>query len=172
MWPPTASPPRSAIETRSCARARAAQLTGIVVRLLLLCSCAFGLSPMSPQPGSSEVSDFGPATCRRPTIRPLELELPLQCRHLADVRSHEVAVFVSHQWCGLSHPDPQFAQLAVLQGAFRRAAAGTLRVDADFLSLTMFGMKALCARRGGRSSWGYDGPALHNFIRPHSLQPS
>lgn len=33
------------------------------------------------------------------------------------------AIFVSHQWCGLRHPDPDFAQLRVLQEPARASGA-------------------------------------------------
>lgn len=51
------------------------------------------------------------------------------------------AIFVSHQWCGLRHPDPDFAQLRVLQDAIRRAAAGKLVLSMDFLSRLAHGAK-------------------------------
>mmetsp|Transcript_88122 Transcript_88122/g.254319 ORF Transcript_88122/g.254319 Transcript_88122/m.254319 type:complete len:644 (-) Transcript_88122:70-2001(-) len=66
------------------------------------------------------------------------------------------AVFVSHQWCGGSHPDPYFRQLRVLQGLFVSAAAGSLRVDADILSTIYAGVGARTTHQRhfrGAMSW-------------------
>jgi len=52
-----------------------------------------------------------------------------------------VSFFVSHQWCGLRHPDPGFQQLSVLQGALERANGGRLQVDSDIVSTVVFGAK-------------------------------
>jgi len=58
-----------------------------------------------------------------------------------DSHMGEVAVFVSHQWCGTRHADPHFRQLRVLQQAFERMAAGSSRVYVDFFSFFGFNMK-------------------------------
>jgi len=58
-------------------------------------------------------------------------------------REDAVAVFVSHQWCGLSHPDPNFLQLPSLQSLFIRAAAGLLTIEQDCISTVLFRHKPL-----------------------------
>lgn len=55
---------------------------------------------------------------------------------------NSIAVFVSHQWCGRCHADPQFRQLSVLQKVFRRAMVGTLHIDVDTMSRVYFKLKA------------------------------
>lgn len=52
--------------------------------------------------------------------------------------SAEDAVFVSHQWCSKDHADPEFRQLSVLQGMFRHAVSGTLRVEVDLFSKVIY----------------------------------
>ena len=39
--------------------------------------------------------------------------------------------FISHQWLGSSHPDPQGQQCAVLRAALQGMIDGTLKVEAD-----------------------------------------
>ena len=56
--------------------------------------------------------------------------------------SRGVAVFVSHQWCSRASPDPDYAQLKVLQAVLQRIVLGTLRIDVDMLSLVVFKQKA------------------------------
>jgi len=41
-------------------------------------------------------------------------------------------VFVSHQWCGKKHPDPDFKQFKVFQSALRNFFAGSITVEWDF----------------------------------------
>lgn len=43
-------------------------------------------------------------------------------------------VFVSHQWLGSSHPDPEFLQLPVLQKALRKLIAGETMATSDLAS--------------------------------------
>eukprot|EP00435_Cladocopium_sp_Y103_P008227 s3145_g2.t1 len=43
-------------------------------------------------------------------------------------------VFVSHQWLGFSHPDPEFLQLPVLQKALRKLIAGEIVATSDLAS--------------------------------------
>jgi len=52
--------------------------------------------------------------------------------------SSPTAAFVSHQWCGRVHPDPQFKQLRVLQQMFCNAIPGRLYVDVDFYSAGVY----------------------------------
>lgn len=52
------------------------------------------------------------------------------------------AVFISHQWCGRMHADPHFRQLRVLQAIFKRAAAGNVRMGADFFGAVLFNSRA------------------------------
>lgn len=49
-----------------------------------------------------------------------------------------VVTFVSHQWCGNSHPDPQFHQLKVLQRALNNITSGQVNVCGDFINSTVF----------------------------------
>ena len=42
--------------------------------------------------------------------------------------------FVSHQWLGSSHPDPEFLQLPVLQKALRKLIAGETMATSDLAS--------------------------------------
>ena len=39
------------------------------------------------------------------------------------------ALFVSHQWVGKRHPDPEFTQFSVLQGALKHMMSELQRVD-------------------------------------------
>ncbi|CAE7193030.1 unnamed protein product [Symbiodinium natans] len=43
-------------------------------------------------------------------------------------------IFVSHQWLGYRHPDPQGQQLAALQGILRNLMARRLKVESDITS--------------------------------------
>lgn len=54
----------------------------------------------------------------------------------------QVAVFVSHQWCSRMHADPHFAQLRILQAAFKSASCRTLKVSADIFNTVVFSSKA------------------------------
>eukprot|EP00397_Hematodinium_sp_SG-2012_P009711 GEMP01009802.1.p1 GENE.GEMP01009802.1~~GEMP01009802.1.p1 ORF type:complete len:647 (+),score=158.03 GEMP01009802.1:346-2286(+) len=51
----------------------------------------------------------------------------------------EPIIFVSHQWVSMDHPDPDFTQFAVLQGAIRRLLAGD-EVRSDWLH-SLVGLK-------------------------------
>lgn len=76
-------------------------------------------------------------------------------RQWEDTRRVRVAAFVSHQWCGRGHPDPEFAQLRVLQGAIAGAASGTLKVEKDLPSLLLNRSKGEMLPNGvsGVMSW-------------------
>lgn len=67
------------------------------------------------------------------------------------------AIFVSHQWCGQSHPDPGMAQMRVLQRVLQEAASGALRVQPDPFSLLVWQMRAALGILEGGYVWG---PAL------------
>ena len=43
-------------------------------------------------------------------------------------------IFVSHQWLGRHHPDPDGTRLRVLQGLLKNLMAKTLRIDTDLVS--------------------------------------
>lgn len=45
-------------------------------------------------------------------------------------------LFISHQWLGSAHPDPQGAQLSVLRIALQRMVDGLLAVEEDLTSMT------------------------------------
>ena len=47
------------------------------------------------------------------------------------------ALFVSHQWIGLRHPDPEFKQLRVLQDALCFAKSKLQRIPVDLVTETM-----------------------------------
>lgn len=47
-------------------------------------------------------------------------------------------IFLSHQWCADSHPDPDFKQFSILQEAFRNLRDGRARVQIDLLNQTAF----------------------------------
>ena len=49
------------------------------------------------------------------------------------------AMFVSHQWAGDEHPDPQLQQFRVLQEALRNILAGTIRVGLPISAELAFG---------------------------------
>ncbi|CAJ1334485.1 unnamed protein product [Effrenium voratum] len=44
------------------------------------------------------------------------------------------SIFVSHQWLGSSHPDPEGAQAAILRQALQRMIQGKLHVEEDLVS--------------------------------------
>jgi len=46
-------------------------------------------------------------------------------------------IFVSHQWCSKTHPDPRFVQFPVLQAALKNMISGELEPDMD-LSMIIF----------------------------------
>ena len=48
------------------------------------------------------------------------------------------ALFVSHQWVGIRHPDPEFKQFKVLQEALQYARAGLQSIPVDLVAETMF----------------------------------
>jgi len=48
--------------------------------------------------------------------------------------SIKLVVFISHQWAGLLHPDPEFKQFAVLQSALLNLAAGSVDMQLDCIS--------------------------------------
>lgn len=48
--------------------------------------------------------------------------------------SIDPVIFVSHQWCGKTHPDPSFEQFAVLQQALRNVIAGRVQIETNWLS--------------------------------------
>mmetsp|Transcript_47191 Transcript_47191/g.132704 ORF Transcript_47191/g.132704 Transcript_47191/m.132704 type:complete len:612 (-) Transcript_47191:139-1974(-) len=110
----------------------------------------------------SRVSDESVADKPRRTSRSVEPEVTMQFpmfvvkivdfRHMTAAKPHQrllaqgvleqhsrrdggPVVFVSHEWCGRSRPDPHFRQLRVLQGVFARAASGDLRVEGDLRTL-------------------------------------
>jgi len=47
------------------------------------------------------------------------------------------AMFVSHQWAAMDHPDPNLDQFTVLQGALRRLLSGETTISAD-ISVEMY----------------------------------
>lgn len=49
---------------------------------------------------------------------------------LVEYRGQDV-IFVSHQWCSPSHPDPNFEQLPVLQQALRNMGDGKVEACGD-----------------------------------------
>ncbi|CAE7266858.1 unnamed protein product [Symbiodinium necroappetens] len=57
----------------------------------------------------------------------------LVCWDDAKARNHFV-IFVSHQWLGLRHPDPNGVQLKVLQDALKNVITGQIKVQTDFIS--------------------------------------
>ncbi|CAJ1372278.1 unnamed protein product [Effrenium voratum] len=44
------------------------------------------------------------------------------------------AIFVSHQWLGYAHPDPDGRQVATLRAALRGVIAGSIEVEADIVT--------------------------------------
>ncbi len=40
-----------------------------------------------------------------------------------------LGIFVSHQWCGFQHPDPNFKQFRVFQEALRGILEGRIRLE-------------------------------------------
>lgn len=46
-------------------------------------------------------------------------------------RTGMFVLFISHQWLGSAHPDPQGAQLSVLRIALQRMVDGVLAVEED-----------------------------------------
>ncbi|CAE7945096.1 mask-1 [Symbiodinium necroappetens] len=49
------------------------------------------------------------------------------------------AIFVSHQWLGQDHPDPEFKQTRVLQEALQNLLSGASRVSIDVTTEVLFG---------------------------------
>ncbi|CAL1127825.1 unnamed protein product [Cladocopium goreaui] len=47
------------------------------------------------------------------------------------------SIFISHQWIGSTHPDPEGQQLAVLRSCLRRLIDGTIQVEEDLVSLSL-----------------------------------
>ncbi|CAK9069948.1 unnamed protein product [Durusdinium trenchii] len=52
------------------------------------------------------------------------------------------AMFVSHEWCGRRHPDPEGAQLRVLQEALAHMLHGSEKIPADITCELLFGNQA------------------------------
>eukprot|EP00435_Cladocopium_sp_Y103_P064929 s1948_g26.t1 len=48
------------------------------------------------------------------------------------------AAFISHQWLGCGHPDPQFQQMKVLQDALRNLISGGSEVCVDLISEAVY----------------------------------
>ena len=48
-------------------------------------------------------------------------------------------VFVSHQWLGFQHPDPNFEQFGILQTALKELIAGTATVAFCGIKSVLFG---------------------------------
>ncbi|CAK9088018.1 unnamed protein product [Durusdinium trenchii] len=48
------------------------------------------------------------------------------------------AAFVSHQWVGKGHPDPEFKQMQVLQDALQNLISGTSEVNVDMVTESVY----------------------------------
>lgn len=59
-------------------------------------------------------------------------------------------LFISHQWLGSAHPDPQGAQLSVLRIALQRMVDGLLAVEEDLKLAPVTRVGGVGGRRG---SW-------------------
>ncbi|CAE7630980.1 Ankk1, partial [Symbiodinium pilosum] len=53
------------------------------------------------------------------------------------------AMFVSHQWAGAEHPDPNFEQFTVLQDALRNAMSGTSLISGN-ISIELYTGQQVC----------------------------
>ena len=51
------------------------------------------------------------------------------------------ALFISHQWAGLGHPDPHFLQLKVLQDALRNLLSGNSSISASMVMELLAGQQ-------------------------------
>ena len=64
-------------------------------------------------------------------------------------------VFVSHQWLGLQHPDPEGAQFQVLQQALRGCIEGTLPGQADLVTQFYLGDRRLSPQERSALAQGH-----------------
>lgn len=66
-----------------------------------------------------------------------------------------VAFFVSHEWCGRSHPDPHGEQFRILQSSLAMAISGKLRIEMDLISVVEFSLKSTVRARDftGLADW-------------------
>ncbi|CAE7232889.1 unnamed protein product, partial [Symbiodinium microadriaticum] len=57
-------------------------------------------------------------------------------------RSKGQAMFVSHQWIGVGHPDPTLQQLRVLQDAISNSLKGLCHASVDVITEVLFGLRS------------------------------
>lgn len=62
----------------------------------------------------------------------------LSAGKIVQFRAGMIVIFVSHQWLGRTHPDPQMKQFRVLQGFLRNVLNGTCKVDLHWFSSLYF----------------------------------
>jgi hypothetical protein len=76
----------------------------------------------------------------------------LKATQLVEVTPGINIIFVSHQWLGHQHPDPDGNQLDCLQRVLRRLANGEVDVENDFKQQVMFKERSLKSKKWWKES--------------------